>query len=184
MSRWQEWWEFQHNVKKGRNKKILLMPNFCVMHTWGNIIHRILSLFKYFFHNLNIAYITIFSLGLKRKMLGVIKPHWQVISMTQFLKLSNDMKEFFNWGHSLLFVSNKCDSQIWGTPLCFFPNKKSPSQTCSTLKKNTLLSNISTFHFFGCLWRPDPKMFKRRCKFDYMYLMALILFSQKDWLDS
>ena len=28
VSRWQKWWEFQHNVKKGRNKKILLMPNF------------------------------------------------------------------------------------------------------------------------------------------------------------
>ena len=94
-------------------------------------------------------------------MLEVIKPYWQVISMTQFLKFSNELKEFSNWGHSLLFVSNKCDSQIWGTPLCFYPTKKkkSVSWTWSTLKKkkkNTWLSNISTFHFFDCLWRPNP----------------------------
>ena len=57
-------------------------------------------------------------------MLEVIKPHWQVISMTQFRKFSNDLKEFSNWGHSLLFVSNKCDSQIWDNPLCFCPKKK------------------------------------------------------------
>ena len=120
------------------------------MHTWGNIIHGILSLFIYFFHNLNLASITIFYLRLKRKMLGVIKPHWQVISMTQFLKLSNDMKEFSNWGRSLLFVSNKCDFQIWGTPLCFFPNKKSPSQTYSTLKKKKKIHDSQTsLHFIS-----------------------------------
>ena len=45
VSRWQEWWEYQHNVKKGRNKKILLMPNFSVLHTWGEYLQGILSLF-------------------------------------------------------------------------------------------------------------------------------------------
>ena len=98
------------------------------------------------------------------------------------------MKEFSNWGHSLLFLSNKCDSQIWGTPLCFFPKKKKclPNLKHSPKRKKKIHDSQTSLHFISLVVFEDliQQCLKRRRKFDYMYLMTLILFSQKDWLDS
>ena len=100
-------------------------------------------------------------------MLEVIKPHWQVISMTQCLKFSNDLKEFSNRGHSL-FV---CFQQMWlpnlGHSSLFLSQKKKKKSVSQTWinqkkKKNHMTLNISTFHFFDCPWRPNPTMFKKK----------------------
>ena len=95
------------------------------------------------------------------------------------------------------------NSLIEGTPFCLFPTNVtpkfgallfvsipqknvSPELEALSKKKKKKHDSQTSLHFISLIAFEDliQQCLKRRSKFDYMYLMTLILFNQKDWLDS